>query len=62
MSEDSLLTYKIQIKINSNSVNLSKQWLNENCKGVWAIGKNIGSYDLHFEYEEDALLTWWKWG
>ena len=62
MNDDIIHTYKIQIKINPNSVNLSQQWLNEICKGTWSIGKNIDSYDLHFEYEEDALLTWWKWG
>lgn len=61
MDDDILHTFKIRIKIGPNSEGLSSEWLNENLKGVWAIGKNIDSYDLHFEYEEDAFLTWWKW-
>lgn len=61
MSEDVLRTYCIQVRFNAKSNKLSKKWLDDNCKGTWAIGKNTDSYDLQFDNAEDALLTWWKW-
>lgn len=60
--EGPIPSHRIRIKFGPNSDKLTKTWLDENCKGVWAIGKNTDSYDLYFEYQEDALLTWWKWG
>lgn len=58
---DSNLPFKIRIKFGPRSKDLRKSWLDENLKGVWAIGKENDCYEIVFEYEEDALLTWWKW-
>lgn len=55
------LPYKIQIKFGKNSDGLRKSWLDENLKGKWITGKDETCYELLFEFEEDAVLTWWKW-
>lgn len=58
---NTLHSHRVRIKFGTNSDKLSVTWLDENCKGTWSIGKNTDSYDLYFENEEDAILTWWKW-
>lgn len=62
MTDDNIPAFTIRIKFSSRSGELSKAWLDENTKGWWAIGKETECYEIHFEYAEDALKTWWKWG
>ena len=61
MTED-ILPYQIKIKFGRNSDDLTADWLNNNLAGSWSVGKEHTCYELFFECEEDALLTWWKWG
>lgn len=59
---DEEFPYRIKIKFGYNSDGMNRVWLNDNLRGKWAIGKDESCYELLFEYEEDAVLTWWKWG
>lgn len=60
--DDESFPYTIKIKFGRNSDGLNVGWLDNHCVGKWAVGKEQECYELLFEYEQDALLTWWKWG